>query len=118
MISPQMWAYVGYGILALMVIGILVISWGLYASYTKNKNTVLSLPSLDEINAVQNPDKYFESVESEKIAQSTVQNPNKAPLSRREIREMKAAPTAPKNAVSDTSSFFDEDDFKLSDGKD
>lgn len=116
--NPQIWTYIGYGLLALMFIGIVFISWGLYTSYKKNKNAVVSLPSLEEINSKQDPDKFFAAVESEKIATSTMKDPNKAPLSRRELRQRGAEPATPKNDVVDTSSFFDEDDFKLSDGKD
>lgn len=120
MFSPEIWVMVGYVILGLMVLGILFICWGLYASYNKNKNTVLSLPSLDEINATPQQSDVFKDIASEKIASSAATG-NTAGLSRRELRNRKTeAPAAPKNAVADTSSFFDddEDEFKLTEGKD
>lgn len=119
MISPQIWLYIGYGILALMGLGIAFICWGLYSSYNKNKRTDLSLPSLDEINAAPQQNEVFKDIAVEKISASTTTG-NTVGLSRRELRNRKAeAPVAPKNAVADTSSFFDdEDEFKLTEGKD
>lgn len=119
MFTPEIWTYVGYGILAVMVLGILVISWGLYASYNKNKNTIVSLPTLDDINAAPQHTDVFKESTAEKISTSTATG-STAGLSRRELRNRKAEVQEPKNAVADTSAFFDDDDddFKLTEGKD
>lgn len=114
--SQQVWLYAGYGILAIIGIAIIVIAWGLYKSYNTAKNADVSLPTLDVIKRDE-ADFFIGDEALNKTA--TIENESGKVLSRKELREQKKQEesTSPIPAM-ESSSFFDEDEFTLSDGKD
>lgn len=115
--SQQIWLYAGYGILAIIGLAIVVIAWGLYTSYNNTKNADVSLPTLDVIQREE--DDFFLGEEAlNKTA--TIETDASKLLSRKELRNQKknSETATPVVAATESNSFFDEEDFSLSDGKD
>ncbi|MBC9705830.1 MAG: hypothetical protein H9W81_12835 [Enterococcus sp.] len=106
------WQYIGWGILALIIIGVIVVITMLIKDSKRKKESPVALPSLRPVN----------TEEEKKRAIFDGSEPAIAPLSRRARKQGADGSTPAKDSLpAKPSAFFDsedDDDFSLPSGSD
>lgn len=111
--SLLLWQYVGWALLAIIVLGVLGLSYALYADSKRQKERPVALPSLNPEADAAAKKEVFEA-----IPDSLVDEGSRA--SRRSRRNATKTDYQEKIATK-SSSFFDDDDdeeFKITSGRD
>jgi len=111
--SLVLWQYVGWALLTIILLGVLWLSYALYADSKRNKERSISLPSLNP-EADQNNKKEIFDVVPNKLVDDGSRS------SRRSRRNVQKEDYQEKLATK-SSSFFDDDEeeeFHLTSGKD
>lgn len=111
--SLLLWQYVGWALLAIIILGVLWLSYALYADSQRTKERSISLPSLNPDGAAATKREVFEA-----IPETLVEDGSRS--SRRSRRNTEKNDYREKIATK-SSSFFDdgdEEEFKITSGSD